>query len=149
MHQNEVLDPLAEHVLSIDRSTPEKLWQMAVCFYKNAMVKPGKLCKELVVHFKGEAGADSGALRCEIFEDIIYQANLHLFEGKNDRQIVKKDWGLEVLCEMFGMIVAHSIMQEGPGFPCLSPCMFQYFATERSDECFPVKEDIPFKHMTY
>ena len=63
---------------------------MAVCFYKNAMVKPGKLRKELVVHFEGETGADSGALRLEFFEDTIYQANLCLFEGENDRHADSK-----------------------------------------------------------
>ena len=122
---------------------------MLFAFIKNAIVKPGKLRKELVIQFDGEAGADSGALRHEFFEDIIYQGNLRLFEGENDRRIVKKDWGLEVICEIFGMMVAHSIMQEGPGFPCLSPCMFQYLATEMSDECFPVKEDIPLNIATH
>lgn len=79
----------------------------------------------------------------------IFEANICLFEGEDDRRIIKKDWGLEVVCEIFGMVVAHSIMQEGPGFPCLSPCMFQYLATEKSDECFPVKEDIPLNIATH
>ena len=41
---------------------------------------------------------------------------IHLFEGDNDRRVIKKDWGLEVLCEIFGIILAHSIIQGGPGF---------------------------------
>ena len=67
MHQNKVVDQLAEYALSVDRTTSEKLWQSAICFYKNAMIKPGKLFKELVIHYNGEAGADSGALRREFF----------------------------------------------------------------------------------
>ena len=149
MHQNKVVDQLAEYALSVDRTTSEKLWQSAICFYKNAMIKPVKLFKEPVIHYNGEAGAYSGALQREFFEDTIYQGNLYLFEGEDDRRIVKKDWGLEVLCEIFGMIVAHSVLQEGPGFPCLCPCMFQYLSTEKSDECFPVKEDIPLNIATH
>jgi len=151
MHCNKVLDPSAEYVLSVDRSTPEKLWQSAVCFYKSAMTKPDKLRKEMVIQFDatGEVGADSGALRHEFFEDALYQGNLRLFEGENDRRVVKKDWGLEILCEIFGMLMGHSIIQGGPGFPCLSPCMFQYLATEVIDECLPIKEDIPLNIATH
>ena len=147
-HQSKVLDP-TQYILSVDRSSPEKLWQCAVCFYKGAMIKPGKLRKELIIQFDGECGVDTGALRREYFEDTLCQANVHLFEGKNDRRIVKKDWGLEILCEIFGMMMAHSVIQEGPSFCCLSPCMFQYLSTENIDECFPLKEDIPLNLATH
>ena len=60
----------------------------------------------------GEVGADSGALRREFFEDAIYQANLLLLEGEDDRRVFKKDWGMEFLVEIMGMLVAHSIIQE-------------------------------------
>ena len=149
MHQSKVLDPTTEYVLSVDRSSPEKLWQCAVCFYKSVMVKPTKLYKELLIQFDGECGVDSGALQCEFFEDALCQANLRLFEGENDRRIVKKDWGLEILCEMFGILMAHSIMQGGPSFKCLSPCVYQYLCTESIDECFPVKDDIPLNIATH
>ena len=62
MHQSKVLDPTTEYVLSVARSSPEKLWQCAVCFYKSVMVKPAKLYKELLIQFDGECGVDSGAL---------------------------------------------------------------------------------------
>ena len=132
-------------MLSVDRSTAQKIWQSAVCFYKSAMTKPLKLHKELIVQFDatGEVGADSGALRREFFEDAIYQANLLLLEGEDDRRVLKKDWGMEFLVEIMGMLVAHSIMQEGPGIPCLSPCMYEYMIKRNSEECYPVKEDIP------
>ena len=74
------------------------------------MTKPLKLCQELIVQFDatGEVGADSGALRHEFFEDAIYQANLLLL-GEDDRHVLKKDWGMEFLVEIMGMLVAHSI----------------------------------------
>ena len=92
-HKSDIMDSSAEHVLSVDRSTSQKIWQSAVCFYKSAITKPLKLCKELIIQFDatGEVGADSGALRREFFEDVIYQASLHLLEGEDDRRVLKKD----------------------------------------------------------
>ena len=141
----------SEHILSVDRSTAQKSWQTAVCFYKSAMSRPIKLRMELIVQFDatGEVGADSGALRREFFEDAICQANLLLLEGEDERRVLKKDWGLEFLAEIFGMLVAHSITQEGPGIPCLSPCMYEYMINRKNDECYPVKEDIPLNIATH
>ena len=74
----------------------------------------------------GEVGSDSGALRKEFFEDGIREVNSRLFEGDDNRRVPKKDLTLETLFEIAGMLVAHSISHEGPGIPCLSPCVFQY-----------------------
>ncbi len=68
-----------------------------------------------------ESGADSGALRREFFEDAIVQANLNLLEGEDDRRMFKKDWGMESVYEMMGLLIAHSILQNGPGLRCLNP----------------------------
>jgi len=145
IHQSKVLDQTAEHVLHIDRSTPDKLWQCVLGFYKGAMLKPHKLHEELVVQFisTGEVGADSGASRRE---DALVEANSRLFEGDDNRRIIKKDYGLEFVCEIGGMLVAHSIMQEGPAFACLSQCMFQYIS---NDDCYPELEDIPLNVTTH
>ena len=134
-HAIKVLDHSEEFRLSVDRSTEETLWNTVICFYKNAKNKPSKLRKELVVDFSasGEVGADSGALRREFFEDSIRQANVRLFEGEQDRRIVKKDWGLELLYEVTGMLVAHSVLQGGVGIPLLSSSMFEYMSTEDVD----------------
>ena len=148
LHQSKVIDQTAEHMLHIDRSTPDKLWQGVLGFYKSAMLKPYKLHQELVVQFisTGEVGADSGALKREFFEDALVEANNRFFEGDENRRIIKKDYGLEFMCEIGGMLVAHSIMQEGPAFACLSQCMFQYIS---NDDCYPELEDIPLNVTTH
>lgn len=150
-HRSDILDLSSEYILSVDRSTSKKLWQSAICFYKSCMTKPFKLRRELVVQYDstGEVGADTGALRREFFEDAICQGNLILLEGEDDRRILKKDWGLEMLAEIMGMLVAHSIMQEGNGIPFLSPCMYEYLIKESAAECYPVKEDIPLNIATH
>ena len=138
-----------EYSLTVDRASEDKLWQAAMAFYKAAKSKPSKLRRELVVDFVGEVGVDAGALKKEFYEAVIVQANQRLFEGEEDRRVPKKDWGLELMFEMCGMLVGHSILQEGPGLPCLSPCMFDYMVSEEMDLCYPVKEDIPLNVSTH
>ena len=47
------------------------------------------------------------------------------------------------------MVVAHSVLQEGPGIPCMSPAMFEFLAYQNPDECYPVKDDIPLNIATH
>ena len=54
-------------------------------------------------------GRQNNYIRCEFFEDAIYQANLLLLEGEDDR------------------------------IPCLSPCMYEYMINMNSEERYPVK----------
>jgi len=41
------------------------------------------------------------------------QVNNRLLEGDDARRVIKKDFGLEMICEIGGMVAAHSIMQKG------------------------------------
>ena len=45
--------------------------------------------------------------------------------------------------------MAYSILQGGPSFCCLSPCVYQYLCTESIDECYPVKDDVPLNIATH
>ena len=54
---------------------------------------------------------------------------------------------MELLYEVAGMLICHSILQEGPGLPCLSPATFDYISN--SDNCCPVKDDIPLNIATH
>ena len=103
---------------------------------------PNKLRKQLVVSFSetGEIGADSGALRKEFFEDSLKEMNVRLFDGEEYTRIPKKDYNLDVHFEMAGMLVAHSLLQEGPGFPCTSEAVYDYMVKEK---CYPCKGDVP------
>ena len=78
---------------------------------------PNKLKKQLVVSFSetGKIGADSGALHKEFFEDTLKEMNVRLFDGEECTHIPKKDYNLEVHFEMAGMLVVHSLLEEGPG----------------------------------
>ena len=50
---------------------------------------------------------------------------------------------------VLGRLAAHSILQEGPGIPCLSPCLYQYIISRNSKRCFPEKSDFPLTLATH
>ena len=143
------VDEHAEYSLTVDRTSRESLWRSVVGLYKSALLRPKKLRKRLVVSFEGEAGADAGSLRKEFFEDSIKEANLRLFEGDDKNRVPKKEWSLEGIFEVAGMLVAHSLLQDGPGLPCLCPAIFQYLVSDNPSDCLPTKEDIPLNLSTH
>ena len=69
-----------------------------------------------------------------------------LLEGDDEMRILKKDWGMCMEYKCFGMLVAQSLLQEGPGIPCLCPSMFEFISGE---DAYPVKEDIPLNAATH
>ncbi len=143
---SKVINPSASYCFEVDRSSKEAFWLSVVAFYKGCKAKPDKLKKELMIQFTGEAGADSGALRREFFEDAIREANLNLLEGDDDCQILKKDWGMEPMYEMMGSLIAHSLLQNGPGLKCLSPATYDYLTNQT---CYPEAADIPLSMGTH
>lgn len=148
-HSKTVISTSSEYIFNVDRTSQDNLWLAAIAFYKGAMKKEEKLTKELVVQYNGEVGADSGALRREFFEDALKQGNARLFDGESHNRIPKKDWSFEFLFEIFGTLVSHSILQGGPGFPCLSSATFHYLVSGNPEYCFPEKEDIPLDIGTF
>ena len=135
-----------ELFLKVNKDT---LWQQALPFYKELKADEIKLHKNINVEFEGEEGSDAGALKVTFFEMLIREVNHELFEGKDDRQIPKKDWGLDGVMEIAGVMVGHSIMCGGPGFDCLHPAYYYMLhsgATTHEavpSEFIPSVEDIP------
>ena len=96
----------------------------------------------------GEDGYDAGALKKEFFEDCLKAVNDRLFEGVSDRRVPKKDISMEMMFEVAGMMFSHSILQEGPALPCLSPFIFEYVLHGETTNCHPLIEDIPLNMST-
>ena len=140
------MDHSGELFLKVKKET---LWQQALPFYKELKVDENKLHKDINVEFVGEEGSDAGALKITFFEMMIRDVNNELFEGKEDKRIPKKDWGLEGMMEIAGMMIGHSIMCGGPGFDCLHPAYYYMLhsgATTHEavpSEFIPSVEDIP------
>ena len=133
-HAEAVIDDSKYYKLSVDRSSNNYLWDTSMTFYKNALAKPKKVKRELIVEFigTGEVGVDAGALKKEFFQATLNEVNERLFEGEPSRRVVKKDWGLEMLYEVAGP----------------SPSMYDYLVKHEADQCYPMKQDIPLNLST-
>ena len=149
-HSSTVLDESSEYNISIDRSSDELFWAGLVAFYKGAISNPEKLQKKLVVTFvgTGEIGSDCGSLRKEFFEAGLSLANKKLFEGESLKRVPKKDLSLEMLFEVTGLLIAHSIVQDGPGFPYLSQYVFDFLSHQDITQCYPTIDDLPLNAST-
>ena len=73
-----------------------------------------------------ENAVDAGALRLEFFGDLMRELNMNLFEGKEDCRVPIYSLGNVYLIKVARIMVAHSLVQGGPGFPCLAPCVSIY-----------------------
>ena len=72
-----------------------------------------------------EDAVDAGALRLGFFGDLMREFNIHLFEGK-DCRVPIYSWENVYLIKVAGIMVAHSLLQGGPGIPCLAPYVYQF-----------------------
>lgn len=128
-------------ILQVDR---ESLWQRALIFYKSTPRKD--LYCRLSISFEGfEDAIDAGGIRIEFFGDLIRHMNNILFEGKVGHHVPRHSWDkVNPLC-MGGLMLAHSILQEGPGMPTLAPYVYTfllYGEKEKSVSCI-TSEDLP------
>lgn len=54
-----------------------------------------------------------------------------MFEGEDSHKVPKKDWSFEDVFELVGMLIAHSLLQDGPGLLCLSPSVYTYLVSAK------------------
>ncbi len=128
-----------------------QLWQKAEALYKAAQHDLTILKKNLAITFHNEPGVDCGAIKSEFFTLLLAGINERLFEGIPTRRVPRRDVSLQEDFEVAGMAVAHSIMQGGPSFSCLSPAIYPLVLEE---DCgiwcnyLPTREDIPHNAAT-
>ena len=131
--------------LQIDRS---RLWRTALGFYKTMIHTPERLKFELRIEFNNEEGIDAGALQREL---LLKELNTYMFEGAENRRIPKKDSSLQQMFEVARIMMAHSMLQGGPGFPCLCPSIYNYLLNaDKNSTLQDMKStDIPVNAATY
>ena len=151
-HASIHMDGSDEVVLKTNRAV---LWNKAKVFYKRAIACPEMLKKTLMIEFSGEEGVDAGALLFEFSQEVLRTISEEYFEGSEGRKVPKSHWGGTTELEMAGAMVAHSMLQGGPGFPCIHPAMYQSMVlgecmmlTSLQPEEFPTADDIPHNAVT-
>ena len=104
----------------------------AIAFYKSYQFDPH--CPIRVSYDKQPAIDSGGVIRqfyTSLFEEFANGISLTLFEGENDCKLpsYQPQAVMSGMLELVGKIVAHSIAQGGPGFPCLALPCYYYLVT--------------------
>ena len=89
------------------------------------------------VQMKGEPAVDTGGVLRQVFTDVFADLAsgsstcLRLFRGQDARltPIYSSEHVLTGVFEVLGKMIAHSLIQGGPGFPFLAPGIYWYIAT--------------------
>lgn len=128
----------------------DDVWCICLGFYKTALKHPERLAKNLFVKFvgSGEMGIDVGALRNEFFSLCLDEAVKRLFEG-DVALIPRRGIGSKgIQFEVVGAMIAHSVLQGGPGFPFLAEWVVDYVLGEDPSNLIISKEYISQSEVT-
>ena len=118
------------HKLWIDK---EDLLSDAICYYKDADFDPRtriRKCSDLQV------ALDTGGALRQFYSDVFVALSqnsrgMKLFQGEPKRRLplFKSEHVMSDIFELFGKMIAHSLVQDGPGFPYLAPVVYSYIST--------------------
>ena len=110
-----------------------ELLQDAISFFKSGQYHHDR---EMRVRFEGEPAVDGGGPRREFFSLLLKTmvsptAPVRLFEGRTGRYLPMHNMDALVggLFKVCGQIIAASVLQGGPGFPCLAVPAYMYMVT--------------------
>ena len=93
----------------------------------------------LVVQYEGQRAMDVGGVRRSFFTTLLNElktnSTLGLFEGPNALLLACNNQA--IVCghfKMLGVIIVHSVMQEGPAFPYFPPSLIYWYMCTGSIE---------------
>jgi len=108
-----------------------------ISFYKNSVIDWSN-CK-LVIHLENVPAIDAGGVRRQIYTTVLKQLSdnnysIRLFEGKKFylRPYYTASAMDTEIFRVLGCIIGHSIIQEGIGFPYLSPLCYWYIVADKN-----------------
>jgi hypothetical protein len=120
-------------------STPVKLkidegdfWYDLISFYKSSKTDP-KTC-HLRIYLNNRPSIDTGGIRRQIYssvyKDFAENKYVDLFDGPTNhlRPLYSAEARSSGLFTVLGIMVGHSLCQDGIGFPFLSPLCYYYMA---------------------
>ena len=124
---------------------PEELWQDMVAQYKSLKMD---VTKRLRIRFEQQPAVDTGGVRrmvySAVYTDFVNNKLVRLFDGPSHccRPCCTAESRSSGLFKILGSMVAHSICQDGIGFPYLSPTCYWYLigGDERAMEFVSVED---------
>lgn len=111
----------------------EDLLLDAICYYKDPDFDPRKRMR---VCSKDQVALDTGGVLRQFYSDVFVALSqngdhLKLFEGEAKRQLqlFRSEHVVSGIFEILGKMIAHSLVQGGPGFPYLALVVYSYIST--------------------
>lgn len=140
---NEIFETVPVIKVNID---PDEIWQDMVVEYKSSRMD---VTKKLRIRLQNQPALDTGGVRrmvySSVYTDFINNKSVELFDGPTHscRPHCTAESRSSGLFKILGTMVAHSICQDGIGFPYLSPTSYWYLigGDERALE-FASLEDV-------
>ena len=113
------------------RTSVDDVWVDTVTHYKSDRCD---CSKQLRIQLDGQPALDTGGVRnalySMVFEHFAFNEHVRLFDGCDQhlRPMCSAESRSSGLWKVLGKMVAHSIAQNGIGFPYFSPTMYWYMA---------------------
>lgn len=89
----------------------------------------------LRIWIRNQAAIDTGGVLRQFYNDVFASLarndEMSLFQGEARRRLplFKNEHVITGLFEILGKMIAHSLVQQGPGFPYLAPVIYSYIST--------------------
>ena len=102
----------------------EDLLEDAMVYYKAEEFDP---TKRLRIVYSGQSAADTGGVVRQFYTQLLCAVSKQFFQGLDYRTpIYSSDVVAAGVMKLVGVMVVHSILQGGPGFPIFSPAVYNY-----------------------
>ena len=107
----------------------EDIWQDAIVYYKSPSVD---LKKPIQIRIRNQPAIDTDGVRRQmydtVFNEFLTNKHVRLFDGPahSRHPVFTAEARSSGLFKVLGLMVAHSIAQDGVGFPYLSPTCYWY-----------------------
>lgn len=106
------------------RIDEEDLLEDAMVYYKGAEFDP---TKRLRIVYTGQSAVDTGGVITQFYTQLLSAVSKQFFQGiKYCTPIYSSDAVAAGVMKLVGVMIVHSILQGGPGFPIFSPTVFNY-----------------------
>ena len=116
----------------------EDILEEALLHYKHPSFDPSTPVR---VSLKGQPAVDTGGVTRQFFNDVlrsfVRQDSLQLFVGHPERLRPAYSPQVLPLMKILGLIIGHSLIHEGPGFPFFAPFVFWYLASGSEQTALP------------
>ena len=127
----------------------EDLLEDAMVYYKAEEFDP---TKRLTIVYSGQSPADTEGVVRQFYTLLLCAVSKQFFQGLDDRTpIYSSDVVAAGVMKLVGVMVVHSILQGGPGFPIFSPAVYNYLCkgalqeavkTMTTDDCSLHMQDL-------